>query len=261
MAVDLMASPVARAIVAQTSVTLPVAGTVVTYTPYLGDDGVIGVKSGRTSSRPAAASCWPCSSSAGPPREVLYSVVLGQRGGDLLGPAGTAALALGDSARDNEADLVYGAGVAVATVGWGHGRSPVVLTKTHSVWWWSGGRHLRVSVRLRTLRNRVRAGEVVGHWLQVGRRRCTASRSARCAPSRRRRSGNAYAEPVFARVPGLLGQPRAGIRHPGRRPVALRRGGPRGVATPSRSPARVRRGPLRRRAAPGRARRARRPGT
>lgn len=166
MAVDLMASPVAREIVAQTSVTLPVAGTVGTYTPFLGDDGVIGVKSGRTSQ---AGGCVVLAMQfeRGTTPEVLYSVVLGQRGGDLLGPAGTAALALGDSARDNEVDLVYGAGVAVATVGWGHDTTPVVLTKTHSVWWWSGGRHLRVSVRLRTLRNRVRAGEVVG-WLQVG---------------------------------------------------------------------------------------------
>ena len=32
----------------QSSVTLPVAGTISTYTPFLGLDGVIGVKSGFT---------------------------------------------------------------------------------------------------------------------------------------------------------------------------------------------------------------------
>ena len=131
LAVDLMASPVAREIVDQTSVTLPVAGTVSTYTPFLGDDGVIGVKSGRTTQ---AGGCVVLAMQfeRGTTPEVLYSVVLGQRGGDLLGPAGTAALALGDSARANEVDLVYAAGVPVATVGWGRDTTPVVLTRTHS---------------------------------------------------------------------------------------------------------------------------------
>ncbi|NNN03911.1 MAG: D-alanyl-D-alanine carboxypeptidase, partial [Acidimicrobiaceae bacterium] len=44
----LMGYPLVRAIVDQSSVTLPVAGTLSTYTPFVGVDHVIGVKSGRT---------------------------------------------------------------------------------------------------------------------------------------------------------------------------------------------------------------------
>jgi D-alanyl-D-alanine carboxypeptidase (penicillin-binding protein 5/6) len=49
-----MANPTFASIVQMTSVTLPVAGTVSTYTPFLGFIGVIGVKSGFTS---AAGGC------------------------------------------------------------------------------------------------------------------------------------------------------------------------------------------------------------
>ena len=59
--------------VQQSSVTLPVAGTISTYTPLLGLDGVIGVKSGFTTAaggcdvlggrpdraRAVRSSCWP----------------------------------------------------------------------------------------------------------------------------------------------------------------------------------------------------------
>ena len=54
----LMKSPLVRAIVDQTSVTLPVAGTVSSFTPFVGVDNVIGVKSGRTAAAGAATS-WP----------------------------------------------------------------------------------------------------------------------------------------------------------------------------------------------------------
>ena len=43
-----MANPAFAAIVKMSSVTLPVAGTISTYTPLLGLQGIIGVKSGYT---------------------------------------------------------------------------------------------------------------------------------------------------------------------------------------------------------------------
>ena len=49
-----MTNPVFASLVQQSSITLPVAGTISTYTPFLGFDGVIGVKSGFTS---AAGGC------------------------------------------------------------------------------------------------------------------------------------------------------------------------------------------------------------
>src|ERR1019366_2573588 len=48
LATLLMKSVLVRSIVIQPSVTLPVAGTVASFTPYVGIDNVIGVKSGRT---------------------------------------------------------------------------------------------------------------------------------------------------------------------------------------------------------------------
>ncbi|MFI5036501.1 MAG: D-alanyl-D-alanine carboxypeptidase family protein [Acidimicrobiales bacterium] len=165
LAALIMQSPLVRSIVDQTSVTLPVAGTVTTFTPYVGVDNVIGVKSGRTV---AAGGCVAMAMTfqRGAATETLYAVVLGQRGGDLLGAAGAAALALAFSARDNQLHLTFAAGTPVGTVGWGAHRTPVVLTRTHSLWWWAGAGPLATSIRLRPLRSGVHRGEVVG-WLTV----------------------------------------------------------------------------------------------
>ncbi|MGH9021361.1 MAG: D-alanyl-D-alanine carboxypeptidase family protein, partial [Acidimicrobiales bacterium] len=138
LAARLMAIPAARAIVALTSVDLPVAGDVTTYTPYLGVDGVVGVKSGRTD---AAGGCvvMAMQYAQGASTETLYSVVLDQRGGDLLGPAGEAALALATSARNDVVGLSLARGTPVGDVGWGARRARLVLGASAHVWWWSGG--------------------------------------------------------------------------------------------------------------------------
>jgi serine-type D-Ala-D-Ala carboxypeptidase (penicillin-binding protein 5/6) len=165
LAVDLMASPVARALVDEATVTLPVAGTLDTFTPYVGTDNVIGVKSGRTD---AAGGCVVMAMTfvrAGT-TETLYAVVLGQRGGDLLGPAGAAALALAVSARDNQVHLSLAKGTRVGRVGWGRTTTPVVLTSRHTFWWWAGRGPLAGTLHLRHLTSAVRRGEVIG-WLSV----------------------------------------------------------------------------------------------
>jgi hypothetical protein len=84
LAVLLMKSPLVRSIVDQPSVTLPDAGTVDSFTPYVGTDNVIGVKSGRTV---AAGGCdvMAMTFKFGATTRTLYAVVLGQEGGDLLG--------------------------------------------------------------------------------------------------------------------------------------------------------------------------------
>ncbi len=114
----LMESPLVRSIVIQSEVTLPVAGTLGTFTPYVGIDHVIGVKSGRTD---AAGGCDVMAMTfvQGGQTRIIYAVVLGQRGGALLGPAGDAALALSESAitasRVNVASAVLAGGLTKVT--------------------------------------------------------------------------------------------------------------------------------------------------
>ena len=143
-----MAQPVLADIAGLTSVDLPVAGVVTTYTPFLGSDGVDGVKSGRTD---AAGGCVVLSidfSAEGVAR-TLYVAVLGQRGGNLLGPAGDAAIALAESAEAGVRSLTLRAGERVGRVGWGLSSTPVALARAVTVWWWAGGAAPRVSVHLR----------------------------------------------------------------------------------------------------------------
>jgi D-alanyl-D-alanine carboxypeptidase (penicillin-binding protein 5/6) len=164
LAVIIMKSALVRSIVAQTSVTLPVAGTLGTFTPYLGTDDVIGVKSGRTT---AAGGCdvMAMTFRQGTSTRVLYAVVLAQRGGDLLGPAGDAALALADSALDNERQHYFSTS-AVGTLGWGAHAVKFALARSHVVSWWSTRTSLKVSLRMKRFTTEIRRGEFVG-WLVV----------------------------------------------------------------------------------------------
>ena len=165
LAAVVMRSPLVRSLVMLPSVTLPVAGIVNSYTPYVGTDNVIGVKSGRTL---AAGGCdvMAMTFQQGASTAVLYAVVLGQRGGDLLGPAGTAALALADSALRLQNRLVLSRGSVVAHLGWGSQRTVVALTTSHVVSWWSAQGTLPVSVELRRFTSTIHRGDVVG-WLVV----------------------------------------------------------------------------------------------
>jgi D-alanyl-D-alanine carboxypeptidase (penicillin-binding protein 5/6) len=165
LAVRIMRSPLVRSIVAQTSVTLPVAGTLATFTPYLGTDNVIGVKSGRTT---AAGGCdvMAMMFQQGTSTRIIYAVVLGQRGGDLLGPAGDAALALADSAVANDNRYVFSAASTVGTLNWGANVVRFALAKGHQVWWWSTERGLTASIQLKRFTTGVRRGEFVG-WMIV----------------------------------------------------------------------------------------------
>ena len=91
-----MANPTFASIVRKTSVTLPVAGTISTYTPLLGLQGVIGVKSGYTT---AAGGCDVLAVERtvhGQP-VLLLAAVTGQTGAQVLAQAGLHGLALVDA--------------------------------------------------------------------------------------------------------------------------------------------------------------------
>jgi D-alanyl-D-alanine carboxypeptidase (penicillin-binding protein 5/6) len=172
LARTLMKSALVRAIVIQTSVTLPVAGTVATFTPLLGLDNIIGVKSGRTLE---AGGCdvMAMTFSDGSSTKVLYAVVLGQRGGDLLGPAGEAALALANSAVASRLHHVFVKDLVVGEISWDGHHVGVGLTHQREVWWWPAQAALRVSVRVRRFTSAIYRGEVVGQLVVHGVKRHT----------------------------------------------------------------------------------------
>lgn len=167
LAVLLMKSPLVRSIVDQPSVTLPDAGTVASFTPYVGTDNVIGVKSGRTL---AAGGCdvMAMTFKFGTTTRTLYAVVLGQEGGDLLGPAGDAALALADSARMVQVPHVHDfrTTTSFGTIGWGSSRVSFGVATNTRVTWSHRQRALHVSARMRHFSSAIHRGEIVG-WLNV----------------------------------------------------------------------------------------------
>ena len=117
MAVDLMnAEPIVDGIVALPSVTLPFAGVLQSYTPLVGTNGVVGVKSGFTD---PAGGCdvMAIRFQVGHATVLTYAVVLGQFGADPLGVAGNAALALSRSLRTSMGVVATPLGRAVVWIG------------------------------------------------------------------------------------------------------------------------------------------------
>lgn len=161
LAVLLMKSPLIRSIVIQPSVDLPVAGVEGSFTPYVGIDHVIGVKSGRTSE---AGGCdvLAMTFQVGTKTRVLYAVVLGARGGDLLGPAGDYALALADTAVANQIQHVLARGTLVARVGWDGHETVAVTARAVVISWWAAKGQPRLVVHWRSFTHAIRRGERVG---------------------------------------------------------------------------------------------------
>jgi serine-type D-Ala-D-Ala carboxypeptidase (penicillin-binding protein 5/6) len=165
LATLLMKSPLVRSIVAQTSVDLPVSGYENSFTPFVGMDHVVGVKSGRTGAAGGCDIMALAFRQAGRER-IVYAVVLGQRGGDLLGPAGDAALALAQSALALRYVHTYAKGVVLGYVGFGHRVVPIEFARTSHLYVWGEARGPVTKWRPRTLTTSIRRGEVVG-WLHV----------------------------------------------------------------------------------------------
>ena len=96
VAVPDMANPTFASMVQMSSVTLPVAGTISTYTPLLGLQGVIGVKSGFTDAAGGCDVLAVVRTVHGKPTLILAAVT-GQQGPVVLAQAGLHALALVDA--------------------------------------------------------------------------------------------------------------------------------------------------------------------
>jgi D-alanyl-D-alanine carboxypeptidase (penicillin-binding protein 5/6) len=91
-----MGNPAFASMVQMTSVTLPVAGTISTYTPLLGLQGVIGVKSGFTTAAGGCDVLAVVRTVHGRPT-LLLAAVTGQTGPEVLAQAGLHGLALVDA--------------------------------------------------------------------------------------------------------------------------------------------------------------------
>jgi D-alanyl-D-alanine carboxypeptidase (penicillin-binding protein 5/6) len=167
LAVLLMKSPLVRSIVDQTSVTLPFAGVEDSFTPDVGIDNVIGVKSGRTA---AAGGCdvMAMTFQDGTRTRVAYAVVLGQEGGDLLTPAGEAALALANSAVGARQHYTFVGDRAFGEFAYDGHRVAFGLTSSHEYWWWPSAGPLRARVSVRRVSRTIHRGEILGHLVVSG---------------------------------------------------------------------------------------------
>ena len=159
-----MKDPTFASIVKMTHVTLPVAGTVSTYTPLDGTNSVVGVKSGLTTE---AAGCDVLALEAQVQGHLvlILSAVTGQQGADRLGAAGLAALDLARQAAHGFTRQVIATPRApVAQLGWGHGTTPLVIRHELTLPVWPR-RQVLIEVRLRRpITSTVHAGDQVG-WL------------------------------------------------------------------------------------------------
>ena len=141
----LMRSPLIQSIVRQTSVVIPGAGVVTTYTPLLGVDGVVGVKSGFTD---LAGGCdvMALERSRGGINFLTFAVVLGVHGGDVLLQAGDDAYNLAVSAANQVVGSTYHSGQVVGTLGWRGSTTSVMLGETTSAIFWQHTPQLGVSI-------------------------------------------------------------------------------------------------------------------
>ncbi|HUZ41387.1 MAG TPA: hypothetical protein VMU68_08370 [Acidimicrobiales bacterium] len=160
-----MRSPLARSIVDQTQVDLPVAGFVSSFTPLVGSNDVVGVKSGRTT---AAGGCdvMALAYRLNGQRHLLYAVVLGQQGGNVLEKAGEAAYALATSARLSQVDVAFAKDAVLGTIAFGKDVAPFGLAQASDVFWWDQNNTHPLVIRLRRLGYRIHRGEIVG-WIEV----------------------------------------------------------------------------------------------
>ena len=165
LAALLMQSDVVRAIVDQPSVTLPVAGRLGSFTPYAGVDNVVGVKSGRTD---AAGGCdvMAMTFTLNGQTQLAFAVVLGARGGNLLGPVGDEALALEHSVVNSHESLEIPAGTVVGTLGWDNQRVNVITTNHLQLSWFTALSSANARASIFPENGPVESGQVVG-WLSV----------------------------------------------------------------------------------------------
>lgn len=158
-----MAIPTFAAVVAQKSVTLPVAGPLLSYVKSVGTDGIVGVKSGFTQ---AAMGCLVLAAKrtvAGHSVLVL-AVVTGQPGVDPLQTANQDDVQLLDATASGLRSVpvvAHGARVAGVTLPWSDKSVPVEASQAVAVLAWPG-QVPRVAVSSESLHPGVPAGARVG---------------------------------------------------------------------------------------------------
>jgi D-alanyl-D-alanine carboxypeptidase (penicillin-binding protein 5/6) len=158
-----MAIPTFAGFVQQSSITLPVAGTISTYTPLLGIQGVIGVKSGFTS-QAGGGDVLAVDRTVDGKQVLLLAAVTGQTGPVVLAQAGLHALALVDAMMPfigstevlPQGHLAAHVSEAGATIGATTESSASMLT-------WPGVTATRVFVPARQVPKQARRGTAVGN--------------------------------------------------------------------------------------------------
>jgi serine-type D-Ala-D-Ala carboxypeptidase (penicillin-binding protein 5/6) len=157
-----MENPTFASIVKQTSITLPVAGTISSYTPLLGFQGVIGVKSGYTSQAGGCDVLAVVRQVHGEPVLILGAVT-GQKGPNILNVAALQALTLANSvSADIGATPIVTSGQVVAHVSAGGHTINATARGTANVLSWPGVKVTRVLETTAVLFPGARAGTVVG---------------------------------------------------------------------------------------------------
>jgi D-alanyl-D-alanine carboxypeptidase (penicillin-binding protein 5/6) len=157
-----MADPVFASIVNNNSVTLPVAGTLSTYTPLLGLDGIIGVKSGYTDAAGGCDVVAVIRPVDGHPT-LLLAAVTGQAGVAVLAQAGFHGLALVNAARPLiGTSTVLRSGVVAAHAGAAGSSVEARTDASVSMLTWPGAHATRVFHPVRHLSARARRGALAG---------------------------------------------------------------------------------------------------
>ena len=157
-----MADPVFAGYVKQSSITLPVAGTISTYTPLLGIQGVVGVKSGFTS-QAGGGDVLAVYRTVGSQQVLLLSAVTGQTGPIVLAQAGLHALALVDAMTPYLGTTQVVAGdVLAAHVGTAGTSIAARTTTSASMATWPGVTVHRVVVPARHVAKQAQRGTQVG---------------------------------------------------------------------------------------------------
>jgi serine-type D-Ala-D-Ala carboxypeptidase (penicillin-binding protein 5/6) len=157
-----MADPTFASMVKMSSITLPVAGTISTYTPLLGVQGVIGVKSGFTS-QAGGGDVIAVDRTVHGKSVLLLAAVTGQTGPVVLAQAGLHALALVDALGPLIGSTqVLPPNLVVAHVSEAGSRLGVTTSSSVSMLTWPGVSATRVFVPAGHIADQARRGTRVG---------------------------------------------------------------------------------------------------
>jgi D-alanyl-D-alanine carboxypeptidase (penicillin-binding protein 5/6) len=157
-----MADPTFASMVKMSSVTLPVAGTISTYTPLLGVQGVIGVKSGFTTAA-GGGDVLAVTRSVHGKSVLVLAAVTGQTGAVVLAQAGLHALALVDAVAPLIGSTqVQAAGQVVAHVGESGSSVTAQTASSASLLTWPGVTATRLFVPARHVALQAPRGARVG---------------------------------------------------------------------------------------------------